>query len=93
MLNKEKENYRLHEKDTGSTAVQIISLRQEIEEQKKHLRENHKDVPVKRSLLKKTASERRLLRYLKGRDFATYQKIVDLIASVTKKAKKTKINK
>jgi len=29
-----KENYRLHQKDTGSTAIQIISLRKKIKEEK-----------------------------------------------------------
>ena len=59
-----KKNYQLHEKDTGSTAVQIISLREEINKEKSHLGKNKKDVPTKRALLKKLAKERKFFKYL-----------------------------
>jgi ribosomal protein S15 len=37
-----KEKYQLHEKDTGSTAVQIIALREEIQKIVDHWRRNKK---------------------------------------------------
>jgi ribosomal protein S15P/S13E len=38
----EKKNYQLHEKDTGSTAVQIIALREEIKKLVAHGDRNRK---------------------------------------------------
>jgi ribosomal protein S15 len=72
MLKIEKEKYLLHRNDTGSTAIQIIFLREKIEKEKNHLKNNHKDVSVKRSLLKKIAGERRLFSYLKRRNPEVY---------------------
>src|SRR6185437_6643125 len=54
-----KKNYQLHEKDTGSTAVQIISLREKIEKEKTHLGKNKKDIPAGRALKKKIAKEKK----------------------------------
>jgi len=68
-------DHRLHEKDTGSTAVQIIVLNNRIEKQKAHLHKNHKDIPLKRSLLKNIAYIRRLLTYLKKKDNNTFEKL------------------
>ena len=70
-----KKHYLLHEKDTGSTAVQIISLREEIEEEKFHLAKNKKDVPAKRALLKKIAKEKRFFQYLKSKKPDIYEKL------------------
>lgn len=70
-----KKNYLLHEKDTGSTAVQIISLREEIEKEKFHLAKNKKDVPAKRALLKKIAKEKRFFQYLKSKKPDIYEKL------------------
>jgi len=70
-----KENYRLHQKDTGSTAIQIISLRKKIKEEKIHLERNKKDVPAKRALLKKIAKEKRFFQYLKRCDLEIYEKL------------------
>ena len=70
-----KENYRLHQKDTGSTAVQIILLRKKIKEEKIHLEKNKKDIPVKRALLKKVAKEKRFFQYLKRCNPNVYEKL------------------
>lgn len=70
-----KNNYRLHENDIGSTALQIISLRAEIEREKFHLAENKKDIPAKRALLEKIAKEKRFFQYLKKRNPEIYEKL------------------
>jgi small subunit ribosomal protein S15 len=70
-----KENYRLHQKDTGSTAIQIISLRKKIKEEKVHLEKNKKDIPAKRALLKKVAKEKRFFKYLKRCNLEIYEKL------------------
>ena len=70
-----KKKYSLHEKDTGSTAVQIISLREEIKKEKNHLEKNKKDIPARRALLKKVAQEKRFFQYLKRSNPDTYEKL------------------
>ena len=70
-----KKNYQLHEKDSGSTALQLISLREEINREKIHLAKNKKDVLVKRVLLKKIAKEKKFFKYLKKRNPDIYDKL------------------
>jgi len=67
--------YRLHEKDTGSTTVQIILLTEEIEKQKIHLAKNKKDVPAKRSLLKKIAQKKKFYQYLHKNNSLVWQEL------------------
>ena len=81
-------NYQLHEKDTGSTAVQIISLNAQIQKLIEHgnrnrkvnrgekrKKERWKDVPAKRALLKKIAKEKRFFQYLKKHNPDVYDKL------------------
>jgi small subunit ribosomal protein S15 len=70
-----KKNYQLHEKDTGSTAVQIISLREKLDKEKIHLGKNKKDVPAARALKKKLAKEKKFFRYLKKHNPEAYEKL------------------
>ena len=70
-----KKNFFLHEKDTGSTALQIISLHEQIRKEKIHLAINKKDVPVKRALLKKIAKEKNFFQYLKRNNPNVYEKL------------------
>ncbi|MFZ2151420.1 MAG: 30S ribosomal protein S15 [Candidatus Absconditicoccaceae bacterium] len=64
-----------HGKDTGSPEVQVLTLSQEIESLQGHLVSHPKDVDAKRSLLKKVAKRRRLLKYLKEEDLSTYSQV------------------
>lgn len=68
-----KTNYQLHQKDTGSTSLQIVSLRKKINREKLHLESNKKDIPAKRALLKKIAKERKFLSYLRKRNPDIYE--------------------
>ena len=70
-----KKNYQLHEKDTGSTAVQIISLRERLKEIGEHLKKNKKDIPAERALKKIIAKEKRFFQYLKKNNIDTYDKL------------------
>ena len=64
-----------HGKDTWSPEVQVLTLSQEIESLQWHLVSHPKDVDAKRSLLKKVAKRRRLLKYLKEKDLSTYSQV------------------
>jgi small subunit ribosomal protein S15 len=70
-----KKNYQLHGKDTGSTSLQLIALREEINKEKLHLGKNKKDIPAKRALLKKIAKEKRFFQYLKKNSPDIYEKL------------------
>jgi small subunit ribosomal protein S15 len=70
-----KKNYQLHEKDTGSTATQIILLREIINKEKDHWKKNKKDIPARRALLKKIAKEKKFFKYLKKNNPDTYEKL------------------
>ncbi|WNE41792.1 MAG: hypothetical protein AD073_000127 [Mycoplasmataceae bacterium] len=61
-------SYNIDQKNVGSSAAQIVFLNTEIREVIDHLKNNRKDVPAKRAMLKKLAKQRRLLSYLKKKD-------------------------
>lgn len=69
---KTKENVKRHETDTWSPEVQISLLSDEITLLQQHLVLHKKDFDAKRSLLKKVAKRRRLLRYLKETNIKIY---------------------
>ncbi|MBD3311046.1 MAG: 30S ribosomal protein S15 [Candidatus Magasanikbacteria bacterium] len=68
--------YQTHEGDTGSTEVQIAILSAEIDELSDHLKEHHKDHSSRRGLLRKVGERRKLLRYLKKENAASYEELV-----------------
>jgi small subunit ribosomal protein S15 len=70
-----KKNYQLHGKDTGSTSLQLIALREEINKEKLHLGKNKKDISAKRALLKKITKEKRFFQYLKKNSPDIYEKL------------------
>ena len=69
------ENFRLHERDTGSADVQIALLTERINLLTGHLQSNNKDHSSRRGLLKMVAQRRRLLDYLHNTDVSRYQGI------------------
>ena len=69
------ENFRLHEKDTGSADVQIALLTDRINRLTEHLQKNIKDHSSRRGLLMMVGQRRRLLDYLHITDTSRYQAI------------------
>jgi len=69
-------DYRLHEKDTGSPEVQIAILTGRIQELTEHLRANLKDHAARRGLLKMVGRRTSLLKYLTQSDRSRYQKLI-----------------
>ena len=66
-------DFQTHETDTGSTEVQIALLSDRIRYLTDHFRTHTKDHTSRRGLLKLVGRRRRLLSYLRKRDFAKYQ--------------------
>jgi small subunit ribosomal protein S15 len=69
------EEFRLHERDTGSADVQIAILTQRINNLTEHLRNNRKDFSSRRGLIMMVSRRRKLLDYLKKTDFKRYQEL------------------
>ena len=59
------EKFKAHDKDTGSTDIQIGLLSEEIEALTTHLRTHPKDNHSRRGLLGMVAKRRKLFEYLK----------------------------
>jgi len=70
------EEFRLHEKDTGSTEVQVALLTERINQLTEHLKVHRHDHHSQRGLLKLVGQRRRLLAYLKREDLARYQALI-----------------
>ncbi len=71
------ENYRTHGTDTGSPEVQIAVLTQRIRDLTEHLRVHIHDFHSKKGLLTLVGKRRKLLRYLKDKDFNRYKNLIE----------------
>ena len=71
-----QQDYRLHEKDTGSSEVQVALLTKRIEGLTEHLKSHRKDHSSRYGLIKMVSARRRLLNYMKSRDDARYQALI-----------------
>ena len=69
--------FKQHEKDTGSPEVQIALLTKRIEQLTEHFKAHAKDHHSRQGLLKMVGKRRRLLDYLKRKDFERYQRILN----------------
>lgn len=77
-INKENliQNYRKHDKDTGSSEVQIALLTARVNHLTDHLRTHRKDFHSRRGLIKMTSRRRKLLDYLKRKNLNQYKEII-----------------
>lgn len=68
--------FKLHEKDTGSSEVQIALLSSRIRYLTEHFKTHKKDHHSRRGLLKLVGQRRRLLNYLKRTDADRYRSLI-----------------
>jgi len=68
--------YNVHDKDTGSSEVQIALLSKEIEKLVSHFKKHPKDVHSKKGLIKMVIRRKKLLAYLKKESEKRYTKII-----------------
>ena len=68
--------FRTHEKDTGSSQVQIAILSEEIKLLTEHLNRHKHDNSSRRGLLRKVAERRKLLKYLQKEDEKAFIELV-----------------
>ena len=82
MISKDKKTeiineFKIHEKDTASTEVQVAVLTERINELNEHLKVHKKDHHSRRGLLKMVGRRRNLLRYLKNKDIEKYRELIE----------------
>ena len=71
------DTYARHEGDTGSPEVQIAILTTRINQLTTHLRVNRHDESSRRGLLKLVGQRRRLLAYLRQKDYDRFLAITE----------------
>ena len=81
MINKELktqviEQYKIHGADTGSPEVQIAILTTRIRQLTEHMKIHKKDFHSRRGLLIMVGKRRKLLHYLRNKDFGRYQSLI-----------------
>ena len=69
--------YATTEGDTGSPEVQVAILTERINNLTEHFKGHKKDNHSRRGLLAQVSQRRRLLDYLKGKDEARYQALIE----------------
>ena len=72
--------YKTHEKDTGSSDVQIALLTARINHLTEHLRTHRKDFHSRRGLLQMASRRRKLLDYLKKQDLPKYNELLQKLS-------------
>lgn len=69
-------SHRIHDKDTGSSEVQISLLTNRITSLTEHFKTHKKDHHSRRGLLRMVSKRRKLLDYLRRRDEGKYQAVI-----------------
>ncbi len=74
-----QEQLKKHDKDTGSSQIQIANLTADIARLTLHVSSNKKDASSRRGLLKKVAIRKKFLKYLKNTDVQEYKKVLSVL--------------
>ena len=75
-MNKKSKELAIHEKDTGSSEVQVALLTEKIENLSKHIKQFKKDKHSSIGLLKAVNRRKKLLDYLKKNKIDSYKNIL-----------------
>lgn len=70
------DDFKKHEKDTGSAEVQIAILSKRVRQLTEHLKAHKKDHASRRGLLMLVGKRSKFLKYLKKQDEARYREVV-----------------
>ncbi len=70
------DEYKLHDKDSGSAEVQIALLTERIRMLTEHFQVHKKDHSSRRGLLKLVGRRRKLLDYLKNKKIESYREML-----------------
>ncbi len=70
------EEYKIHDRDTGSPEVQVAILTKKINHLVEHLKINKKDNHSRRGLLLMVGQRKRLLKYIGSKSPSRYQDVI-----------------
>ena len=71
--------HRVHEKDTGSPEAQVSLLTARINDLAEHFKVHKKDFHSRRGLINIVNQRRKLLKYLKNKDYKRYRNIIEAL--------------
>ena len=71
------DDYKTHDNDTGSPEVQVAILTNRISQLTEHLRVHKHDQSSRRGLLKMVGRRRKLLDYVRTRDYQRYLELTE----------------
>jgi len=71
------EKFKTHDKDTGSPEVQVALLTQRINDLNDHFKANPKDHHSRRGLLLMVGQRRKLLDYVKKKNYQRYRDLIE----------------
>ena len=75
-MSKKNKDLAIHEKDTGSSELQVAQLTDKIENLSKHIKKFKKDKHSSVGLLKAVNRRKKLLDYLKKNKLESYQNVI-----------------
>ena len=75
-MNKKNKELAIHDKDTGSSEVQISQLTAKIENLSEHIKKFKKDKHSSVGLIKAVNKRKKLLDYLKKNKMETYKEVI-----------------
>lgn len=73
------EKFKIREGDTGSPEVQVALLTERIKQLTKHFETHKKDFHSRKGLLMLVNKRRKLLDYLKKKDYNRYKTLIDAL--------------
>ena len=76
-MTKKSKELAIHDKDTGSSEVQIALLTDKIENLSNHIKKSKKDKHSSVGLLKAVNRRKKLLDYLKRNKIESYQNVIE----------------
>lgn len=71
-----RSEFQRHDRDTGSSEVQIATLTKKIQLLTEHLKANKQDNSSRYGLIRMVSKRRKLLNYLKREDEAKYKEVI-----------------
>ena len=71
-----KQEFQIHERDTGSSEVQVALLTRRIDELTEHLKVHKKDHSSRYGLIKMVSARRSLLDYVKRKNEEGYRNLI-----------------
>ena len=75
-MSKKYRELAIHEKDTGSSELQVARLTDKIENLSKHIKQSKKDKHSSVGLLKAVNKRKKLLDYLKKNKIESYKNVI-----------------